>query len=80
MFCSVGIFRTSSLGDSISRNPERTSLRRGGVEPVLQQRLGSLNIKRLLLMKENQVSDIKEFRTFLCMGRCKSLDSLKSSF
>ena len=30
MFYSVGIFRTSSLGDSISGNPERTALRRRG--------------------------------------------------
>ena len=34
-------------------------------------------IKRLLL-KENQLSQIKELRAFLCMGRCKSLSSLIS--
>ena len=45
----------------------------GHVE-VLQQRAGSLNIKRSLL-KENQTSQVKEFRYFLCMGRCKSLAS-----
>ena len=59
MFYSVGIFRTSNLGDSISSGPERTAPRRRGEEPgsreVLQQRAGSLNIKRLLLLKENQI-------------------------
>ena len=30
MFYVVGIFRTSSLGGSISNNPERTALRRQG--------------------------------------------------
>ena len=45
---------------------------------VLRQRADSLNIKRLLIMKENQISQVKEFDAFLCMGRCKSLGSLKS--
>ena len=82
MFYSVGIFRTSSPGGSISSNPERTALRRQAGEPghigVLQQRAGSLNVKRLLLTKENQTSQVKEFSAFLCMGRCESLGSLKS--
>ena len=82
MFYSAGIFRTSSLGGSISSNPERTAPRRQGGKPgyieVLQQRAGSPNVKRLLLIKENQVSQVKEFSIFLCMGRCKSLGSLKS--
>ena len=80
-FIRPGIFRTSSLGDSISSNPERTALRRQGDEPgyikVLQQRAGSLNFERLLLIKENQISQVKEFSAFLCMGRGKSLGSLK---
>ena len=38
----------------------------------------SLAIKRLWLIKENQISQVKEFSAFLCMGRCKSLGSLKS--
>ena len=33
MFYSVGFCRTSSLGNSISRNPEITALRRQGEEP-----------------------------------------------
>ena len=52
------------------------------VEPgyigVLQQRADSWNIKKLLLIKENQTSQAKEFSAFLCMGRCKSLGSLQS--
>ena len=82
MFYPVGTFRTLSPGDSMSSDPERTVLRRQGEEKgyieVLQQRTGSVNIKRLLWTKENQISQVKEFSTFLCMGRCKSLSSLKS--
>ena len=82
MFYLLGIFRTLSLGDSISSSPERTALRRPGEEPgyieVLQQRAGSLNIKRLLLIKENQISPVKELSAFLFMGRCSNLDSLKT--
>ena len=74
MFYSVGIFRISRLRDSISSNPERTAPRRwrwGGQVRLyrsLQQRAGSLNIKWLLLVKENQISQVEEFRAFLCMG------------
>ena len=84
MFYSVGIFRISRLRDSISSNPERTAPRRwrwGGqvrLHRSLQQRAGSLNIKWLLLVKENQISQVEEFRAFLCMGRCESLGELKS--
>ena len=35
------------------------------------------NIKRVLLIKENQTSQVNEVSTFLYMGRCKSLGSLK---
>ena len=45
----------------------------------------STNTRRLfkseskrLLMKENQIAQLKKFSTFLCMGRCRSLGSLKS--
>jgi len=50
----VGIFRMSSLGDSISSNPETTLRRQMGVADyieVLQQRASNRNIKRLLLIK-----------------------------
>ena len=79
MFYLVGIFRTSSPGDSISNDSERTTLRQRGEKPgyieVLQQRAGSLNIKRLLLINGNLISQVKEFSVFLCIG---SLGSLKS--
>ena len=48
---------------------------RGGAR--LYRRGGNLNIKRLLLIKENQISYVKKFSAFLCMGRCKSLGSLE---
>ena len=83
MFYVVGIFRTLGLGDSISNDYERTALRRQEEQPgyteALQQRASSLNIKRLLLIKENRISQIKEF-SILCMGRCKNLGSLKLFF
>ena len=44
----------------------------------LQQRPGSQNIKRLLLNRENHLSQLNEFSTFLRVRRCKSLGSLKS--
>ena len=51
VFLEFRTFRTSDPVDSISADPERTALRRLGDEPgyieVLQQRAGSLNIKRL---------------------------------
>ena len=60
MFYSVRIFRTSHLRGNISHN--REIILQGGEwgEPVyteiLQQRAGSLNIKRLLLIQVNQIS------------------------
>ena len=36
-----------------------------GGRGVLQQRLGSQNIKRLLLIKESQTFQVKEFSAFL---------------
>ena len=79
MFYLVGIFRTSSPGDSISNDSERTTLRRRGEKPgyieVLQQRAGSLNIKRLLLINGNLISKVKEFSVFLCIGSPGSLKS-----
>ena len=43
-----------------------------------KKELYSWNIKRLLLIKENQTSQVNDLSAFLCMGRCKSLGSLKS--
>ena len=54
IFYLLDIFRTSSLGDSISSNPEKTTPRRWEEEPgyieVLQQMAGSLH-KLCLLIK-----------------------------
>ena len=81
IFYLVGVFRTASLGDNGSVAPERTALRRGGEESgyieVLQQRADSMKIKILMLMKENQISQVKQFSTFLCRGRWESLGSMK---
>ena len=49
-----------------------------GYIEVLQQRAGSLKMKRLLLIKENQITQVKAVSSFLCNGRCKGLGSLKS--
>ena len=46
----------------------------------MQQGAGILNIKRLLLIKEKQISQFKEFSAFLCIARWENLDSLKSFF
>ena len=79
IFHLAGIFRTSHLEVSISSNPERIASRRQGEEPgyteVLHQRADSLNVKGLLLKKTRY---LKELGTFLCIGRWKSLGSLKS--
>ena len=77
MFYLVEIFRDSSPGDSISSNSERI-LRSLGKKSYRNFATISLNVKRLLLIKENQISQVKEFSTFLYMGRCRSLGSLKS--
>ena len=77
-----GNFRTSSPGGSTSSEPKRSVPRRQSEEPgyteVLQQTPVNLNIKKSLLVKESQISQVKEFSNFLCMRRCKSLGSLKS--
>ena len=67
-----------SLGQSISAlfKEMRKESRYLG---VFATKTGGQNIKkRLLLIKENQVSQVKEFRAFLCPGSCKNLGSLKS--
>lgn len=42
-----------------------------GIKEFLQQRPGGGNIRRLLLIKEKQTSQVTEFRAFLCLGRCE---------
>ena len=60
----MGLARTSSLGDSISGDPERTvseEVGNGGASlpRSFPKEAGNLNIKRLLLIKENQIYCIK---------------------
>ena len=54
MFYLVEIFRTSSPGDGISRNPERTTRRRCGKEPgyieVLQQSAYSREHQKIIVI------------------------------
>ena len=73
MFYSMGIFMTSSPGDIITNSPGRDALRRQEEEPgyteILQQMAGSLNIKTLLLIKENHISQVKEFNTYFTYGK-----------
>ena len=81
MFYLVDQTEDLSLGGNISSNPEKihSDELRGelGYIGVLQQKAGSWE-NRFLLIKENQISQVKEFSAFLCMGRCKSLGSQKS--
>ena len=80
MFYLVDKTEDLSWGHSISGSSERPLRRgQGGARRYrsLQQRPGSWSMKRLLLIKENQVSQVKEFSAFLCMGTCKSQGSLK---
>ena len=39
---------------------------------------GSLHIKRVLLIMKTQISQVKEFNSLPCIGRCNTLDLLKS--
>ena len=83
MFYLVDFLRISSLGHSISDNTEKIVLKgqREGSQiyrVFCNKRLGNKNIKSLLLIKADQRSQVNAFRAFLCLGRCKSLGSLKS--
>ena len=70
----LNFLRTSNPGDGKGLLWREKSQ---GIQKFWQQRPGSQNTKRLLLIKENQVSQVQEVKAFLCMGRCKSLGSLK---
>ena len=81
MFNLVDFLRISSP-EAASQIVLRDCSERGEEEPgyigVLQQRPGSQNMKRLLLIIENEIFQVKEFSAFLCMERCKGLCELKS--
>ena len=78
MFHLVGIFRTSSPGGSISSHPKRTAQRSSQVIQKFCNKRQIVWTSRVLLIKENQISQVKELSAFLCMGRCMGLGSLKS--
>ena len=68
MLYTAGIFRISSLGGSISSNPERIALRRWGREARLHRsfatKAGSLNVESLLQIKENQIPKLRNLIFF----------------
>ena len=84
LFYLADFLRTSSLGRSISDNTEKIVLKGQGegsriYRVFCNKRLGNQNIKRLLLIKADQTSQVNAFRAFLCVGGCKRLGSLESS-
>ena len=80
MFYLADKVKGLSLGRSLSDSSE------GGSEEVREEpgylRVFATKTRELELqkitVKENQTSQVNEFSTFLCKGRCKSLGSLKS--
>ena len=65
---------SASLWDTVPKRQQGEP----GYMGVFATKTSSQNTQRLLWIKENQISQVKEFSTLLCTGRCKSLDSLKS--
>ena len=60
--------RKKKLKNWKKKKPEKTTPKRWGKEPgymdLLQQMTGKPNIKRLLLIKENQITQVKGFSAF----------------
>ena len=79
-FESYVLFGGTSTQETASQMTLRGGEGKGGVRLYrsFAKMAGCLNIKRLLLMKENQISQAMEFSTFLCMERYKSLGLVKS--
>ena len=78
MFYSVHQTENLSLECSLS-DKELLQRGKGGARIHSSKgRPGRRSIKRILLIKENQTSQVKEFNTFLCMGRCQHMGSLIS--
>ena len=80
----LGQNQSCSLGNSNSniseRLPEGGEERSQDTEEFCNKRGVVKIVIRLLLVKENQMSQVKQFSAFLCMGRCKSLGPLNSFF
>ena len=69
-----------SLGDSLSGSSEGLFQRgKGGAGyvGVFTEKNNVVDIKRSLLITKKQTSQVNDFSVFLCMGRSKSLGSLK---
>ena len=66
---SEGLFQSSNGGYRIYRSFWEKIKKKN-------KKTGSWNIKRLLLIKENQTSQVNEFNTFLCIGVCTTLGLL----
>ena len=65
------------LGGSISNNPEKTAPGgKRGAKEFGEQRAGCRN-KRLVANNRKLDTSVRDFSTFLYMGRCKALGSLK---
>ena len=85
MFYLVDILRTLVLGDKTFRLFWGTAPKRQGWEnqdiynyfAKKKKRPGSKNIKRLLLIKVNWISQVKESSAHLCMGGYRILGPLK---
>ena len=78
-FCFIQhTFLECQVREATSQVSRRKLLEVGG-EPGYLGVLQLLNVKRLLLMKENQIAWVKELSAFPGVGRCKSLGSLKWS-
>ena len=59
MFYLVGIFRTSAPGDSIQITLRKLLCGGEGMSRSFTPKVGGLNIKRLLLIKENEITQVK---------------------
>ena len=78
VFYLVVFLRTSSLEDSLSDSSEGLFRRGKGGDRIYREFCNKYQIiKRLLLIEENQISQVNEFSALLCMGRCNSPGSLK---
>ena len=73
MFYLAETFRTSGPGENCSMEARGGA----GLYRSFVTKGRCLNIKRLLLIKENQITQVKGFSAFLCMGRYRNLGSLR---
>ena len=80
VFYLANFLKPSSLECSLLLSSEELLPRGKGGDRIWRSFCNNdqIVIKRWPLIKENQTSQVKQFSVFLCMGRCKSLCSLKS--